>query len=77
MAVLGLALLCTALTYLIYFRLISSAGATQAAAVTFLIPFFSLLWSVTLLHEPLNSGMFVGQGVILVSVWLVLSMRPK
>lgn len=74
-AVLGLALLCTALAYLIYFRLISSAGATQAAAVTFLIPFFSLLWGVTLLGERLNVGMFVGLGVILMSVWLVLSAR--
>lgn len=74
-AVLGLALLCTALAYLIYFRLISSAGATQAAAVTFLIPFFSLLWGVTLLGERLNVGMFVGLAVILGSVWLVLSTR--
>lgn len=74
-AVLGLALLCTALAYLIYFRLISSAGATQAAAVTFLIPFFSLLWGVTLLGERLNVGMFVGLAVILGSVWLVLSAR--
>lgn len=75
LAVLGLALLCTALAYLIYFRLIASAGATQAATVTFLIPFFSVLWGVTLLREPLNSGMFIGLGVILVSVWLVLSAR--
>lgn len=74
-AVLGLALLCTALAYLIYFRLISSAGATQAAAVTFLIPFFSLLWGVTLLGERLNVGMFVGLAIILGSVWLVLSAR--
>ena len=75
LAVLGLALLCTALAYLIYFRLITSAGATQAATVTFLIPFFSVLWGTTLLGEPLNGGMFVGLGVILVSVWLVLSAR--
>lgn len=75
LAVLGLALLCTALAYLIYFRLITSTGATQAATVTFLIPFFSVLWGVTLLGEPLNGGMFMGLGVILVSVWLVLSAR--
>lgn len=42
-AVLGLALACTALGYLIYFHLIANAGATQAATVTFLIPCFSTL----------------------------------
>ncbi|MCB9152079.1 MAG: DMT family transporter [Caldilineaceae bacterium] len=74
-AILGLALLSTALAYLIYFRLIASAGATQAATVTFLIPFFSVLWGRVFLKEPLNIGMFAGLGVILVSVWLVLGVQ--
>ncbi|MEZ4658743.1 MAG: DMT family transporter [Caldilineaceae bacterium] len=76
LAVLGLALLSTALAYLIYFRLIISAGATQAATVTFLIPFFSVLWGRVFLNEPLSVGMFMGLGVILVSVWLVLGIHP-
>lgn len=74
-AVLGLALICTSVAYLLYFRLIANAGATPAATVTFLIPFFSVLWGVTFLGEPLNLGMFVGLGVILFSVWLVLGAR--
>ncbi len=73
-SVLGLALLSTALAYLLYFRLIATAGATAAASVTFLIPFFSLLWGVIFLHEPLNLGMFVGLGIILLSVGLVLGL---
>lgn len=76
LAVLALALPCTALGYLIYFRLIAGAGATGAATVTFLIPFFSLLWSVAFLGEPLSAGIFAGLGVILLSVWLVLSPGP-
>lgn len=71
-AVLALALVCTAFAYLIYFRLIASAGATQAATVTFLVPFFSVLWGVLLLGEPLSAGMLLGLVVILLSVWLVL-----
>lgn len=74
-AVLALALLCTSFAYLIYFRLISAAGPTTAASVTFLVPFFSILWGVLFLQEPLSLGMFLGLGVILSSVGLVISQR--
>jgi drug/metabolite transporter (DMT)-like permease len=73
LAVLTLALLCTSFAYLIYFRLISSAGPTTAASVTFLVPFFSILWGVLFLNEPLSLGMFLGLGIILGSVGLVIS----
>jgi drug/metabolite transporter (DMT)-like permease len=72
-AVVALALLCTSFAYLIYFRLITVAGPTTAASVTFLVPFFSILWGVIFLHEPLSAGMFLGLGVILGSVGLVIS----
>lgn len=74
-SVIALAVICTALAYLIYFRLIANAGATTASTVTFLVPFFSVLWGVVFLQEPLNVGMFVGLGVILLSVYLVLSSK--
>ncbi len=76
LAVLTLALLCTAFAYLLFFELIASAGATQAASVTFLVPMFSVLWGVLLLGEPLSAGMLVGLAVILTSVWLVLGTGP-
>jgi drug/metabolite transporter (DMT)-like permease len=72
LAVVLLALLGTSFAYLIYFRLISSAGPTTAASVTFLVPFFSILWGVLFLQEPLSLGMFLGLGVILCSVGLVI-----
>jgi drug/metabolite transporter (DMT)-like permease len=72
LATLTLALLGTSFAYLIYFRLISTAGPTTAASVTFLVPFFSILWGVLFLHEPLSLGMFIGLGVILGSVKLVI-----
>lgn len=73
LAVLTLALVCTSFAYLIYFRLITTAGPTTAASVTFLVPFFSILWGVIFLQEPLSLGMFLGLGVILSSVGLVIS----
>jgi drug/metabolite transporter (DMT)-like permease len=72
-SVIALALISTSAAHLIYFRLVANAGATTALTVTFLVPFFSVLWGVIFLQEPLNVGMFVGLGIILVSVYLVLT----
>ncbi|MBV9890323.1 MAG: DMT family transporter [Rhizobacter sp.] len=46
-----LALLCTGIAYILYFRLIANAGATNAVAVTFLIPPFAILWGGVFLGE--------------------------
>ena len=50
-AMLSLALLSSALAYLIYFRLIARAGATNALIVTFLIPVSAILLGIVLLNE--------------------------
>ncbi len=76
LAVTALALACTTFAYLLYFQLISNAGATRAATVTFLIPVFSLLFGNVLLSEPVNSGLIVGLITILLSVWLVIGAKP-
>jgi drug/metabolite transporter (DMT)-like permease len=75
LAVLTLALACSAVAYLIYFHLIKSVGPLRTTTVTFLVPFFSILWGGLFLHEPLTPGIVVGLGVILFSVWLVLTGR--
>ena len=75
LAVLGLALLCTAVAYLLYFYLIANAGPTKTLTVTFLIPLFGLFFGVLLLEEPFGLGTLVGLGVILVGVALVTEVR--
>ena len=75
LAALALAVVCTSLANVIYFRLIATAGATPAATVTFLVPLFSLLWGVFLLGEPTNPAVFAGLGLILASVWLVMGVK--
>ena len=50
-AMLALALLSSSLAYLIYFRLIARAGATNALIVTFLIPVSAILLGIVLLDE--------------------------
>ena len=52
-AVVGIAVLCTALAYILYFRLLASAGATNLLLVTFLIPVSAILLGVAFLGEVL------------------------
>lgn len=73
LAVIALAIGCTAFAYLLYFQLITNAGATQAATVTFLIPVFSLFFGKMMLNEPINAGLIIGLITILLSVWLVIN----
>jgi drug/metabolite transporter (DMT)-like permease len=71
LAMLGLAILSTALAYRIYFHLIRAAGPTSAASVTLLIPFFSSLWGSIFLGEQLLANEILGFGIILVGLLLV------
>ncbi len=61
----GLAILCTGVAYILYFRLIARLGAARAITVTFLIPLFGVLWGALFLGEALTPSMLVGGVVIL------------
>jgi drug/metabolite transporter (DMT)-like permease len=75
LSALALALLCTAVAYLLYFRLIENVGPTKTLAVTFLIPVFGLLFGVVLLDEPVGLGTLVGFAIISYGVALVTEIR--
>ena len=63
-AVVALALLSTALAYVIFFRIIASAGATNAMLVTLLIPFSSIALGAAFLGETLTGLQIAGALVI-------------
>ncbi|ACA20826.1 protein of unknown function DUF6 transmembrane [Methylobacterium sp. 4-46] len=63
-AVLGLACLSTALAYLIFFRILARAGATNIALVTFLIPVSAIGLGVLVLGERLDARQIAGMGLI-------------
>jgi drug/metabolite transporter (DMT)-like permease len=65
MAVVLLAVLCTAVAYLIYFRLMLRVGPTNAIAVTFLNPVFALLWGFLFLDEAITPRMIAGCAIVL------------
>lgn len=68
-ALAGLALLSTALAYIIFFRLLATAGATNTALVTLLIPVSALLLGILFLGEHLSTGQ-VG-GMVLIAAGLI------
>jgi drug/metabolite transporter (DMT)-like permease len=63
-AITALALLCTALGYVLYFRLIDRAGATNALLVTLLVPPVAILLGGLFLSETLAPQDFAGLALI-------------
>ena len=70
-AVTALAVFSTAIAYILYFRLLASAGAVNLMLVTFLMPAISILLGVFLLDERLNSHQLLGMLVIAGALVLV------
>jgi drug/metabolite transporter (DMT)-like permease len=66
----ALALVCTGLAYVLYFRLIAHAGASNAMAVSFLIPGYAALWGWLVLDERPTVQLLLGCGVILLGTAL-------
>ncbi len=60
-----LSVACTAVAYILYFRLIAHAGPANASAVTFLIPGFAVAWGALFLGETLSPAVVAGCAVIL------------
>ena len=64
MAVIFMAVFSTALAYILYFRLLATAGATNAILVTLLIPVTAVLLGTIILNERLQWGHLLGMIVI-------------
>jgi len=69
-ALLGLAVLCTAWAYQLYFKLVHEVGPLGALSVTFLIPVFGVLWGVLLLGEKLGTHLLLGGSLVLLGTAL-------
>ena len=63
-AITALALFCTAFGYVLYFRLIDHAGATNALLVTLLVPPVAILLGAAFLNETLAPQDFLGLALI-------------
>ncbi len=77
LAVLLLAVVCTAIPNLYYFRLLLRVGPGKAMSVAFLIPVFGILWGALVLGETVTPGMLGGGAVILLGTALVVGRVGK
>lgn len=64
-AIAAIAVLCTGIAYILYFRLIAHAGPSRALAVTFLAPVFAVVYGAVFLGEAVTPWM-LGCGAIIV-----------
>lgn len=70
-AILGLALLCTALAYVIFFRILAAAGATNLLLVTLLIPVSAMLLGGAFLGETVEPRQLAGMALIAAGLALI------
>ena len=63
-ALVGVAAISTALAYVLYFRILATAGATNLLLVTFLIPVSAILLGILFLGETLLPRHFMGMALI-------------
>lgn len=69
-----LAVLCSGVAYILYFRLIARLGPAGASSVTFLIPLFAVAWGALFLDERPTLAMAGGGAVILLGTALATGM---
>jgi drug/metabolite transporter (DMT)-like permease len=72
LCILGLALICSMVAYLLYYQLIADIGPTKALTVTFLMPVFGMIWGAVFLNEIITLQMIFGTITILLGTWLVV-----
>jgi drug/metabolite transporter (DMT)-like permease len=73
--VLALALVCSSIAYVLYYRLIADVGPTRALTVAFLMPAFGMVWGALFLRETITLSMIAGCALIVAGTAAVL--RPR
>ena len=73
-SILGLAVVCTAIAFLVFFALIGEIGPARATVITYVNPAVAAVLGVAVLGEELTVGM--GVGFVLVLAGSVLATRP-
>ena len=64
-SVVGLAVICTAIAFLLFFELIAEVGPVRATVITYVNPAVAALLGVTILSESFTAGMGVGFALVL------------
>jgi drug/metabolite transporter (DMT)-like permease len=65
-SIVGLAVICTAIAFLVFFALIAEAGPARATVITYINPAVAITLGVLLLNEPFTIGMAIGFPLVIV-----------
>ena len=76
-SVLGIAALSTALAYIVYFRILAGAGATNVLLVTLLTPATAVVLGAVFLHERLSAPQFIGFTIIALGLAFIDGRLPR
>jgi drug/metabolite transporter (DMT)-like permease len=76
-SVFAIAVLCTALAYVVYFRILSGAGATNVLLVTLLAPATSVVLGALFLHERLLARQLLGFALIAIGLAFIDGRLPR
>lgn len=70
-ALFGLAIICTAFAYVLFFKILSNVGATNVSLVTFLVPVSAIILGILWLGETLTTSNIAGMILIIIGLSLV------
>jgi drug/metabolite transporter (DMT)-like permease len=76
-AVLALAFLCTAVAFLVFFRLIAEVGPARATLITFINPAVAVVVGALVLDEEITATTVAGFVLVLAGCWLATRHRPE
>jgi drug/metabolite transporter (DMT)-like permease len=76
-SVLAIAAFSTALAYIVYFRILAGAGATNVLLVTLLAPATSVILGALFLHERLMARQFLGFALIALGLAFIDGRLPR
>ena len=76
-SVLGIAAFSTALAYIVYFRILAGAGATNVLLVTLLVPATAVLLGALFLDERLLTRQFLGFALIALGLAFIDGRLPR
>jgi drug/metabolite transporter (DMT)-like permease len=76
LAVVALGLLCTAIAFVVFFRLIRAVGPSRSTLITFVNPAVAVIVGAIVLDEQITVATLVGFALILAGCWLATTHRP-
>jgi drug/metabolite transporter (DMT)-like permease len=75
-SIVGLAVVCTALAFVLFFELIAEAGPVRATVITYINPAVAAVLGVTVLSERFTLGMGIGFALVLAGSVLATRAPP-